>query len=258
MKIGHLFFVVSAVMGGAACGGTATIADKGGTGGAGGVGGASDCPAAEVFEARIGFFDAVVADNCVLKGLDGQAMDMVEFEGVLMNTGVGRVQIDGCPQKNCESPILHDIEVNTHGVAVEIPDGSYVHVRYGVVGAGNGCGYALSITNIESIEGMPPNPVEMGTGLWFYGSESGPDMGGAVKAVMMEEQMCGPGYPMGYGLRLSVGDDASKVKEVAMGETGVWVVETGMMPGSYMVKDLASLRVSAEKTEVGWVVARGK
>ncbi len=249
------------------CGGTALTgsSEGGGTGGAGGVGGGSGgfsgtCPAPDVFEARIDFFGMSVANNCELSLPGGQPGAVWTGEGVLNKTGAEAFQLDGCPQKNCESPILFDIQLSTKGVEPHIPDGTYVRLRYEALKSGDGCSYSFEIYNLAAIDGMPPNPTELGEGLWFYGMAYGSGDSAPVKFAWTGNAFCSPiansMWPYGRPVRLEAADDASKTLTLGMGEMQVWDIQTPLLPGIFDAKNLASIIISETAADISFVVSR--
>lgn len=258
----HLLLSIGAGVLWLGCGGSILTgsSEGGGSGGMDGGGSGGACPTSAFFEANITFFGAPVADNCTLLTLGGQPSALLITEGVLSNSGPQSFSIDGCPQKNCESPIIHDIKLNTQGVPLHIPDGTYVQLRYETVDTGHQCAYSMALFNVPAIDGMPPNPTELGTGLWLYGSVYGTGEGAPVKHRLNGDIFCGSvqsnNWPYGNAMTLEAGDDPAKILMLDMGEMQAWNVNSALLPGVYDAKNLASLTTSIETADMSFVVSR--
>lgn len=244
-----------------ACGGSVpepdgTTSEGGGGAGGGGPGSFEACPAAEHFKARIELNGALAHEDCEFHSGD-QAKLITE--GILTSSGPGSFDIDSCP-KNCESPMVYHVTLDTAGVPIAIPDGTYVEMRFSQADSVYQCGYALSIRNIPTFDGGQ-NPTEDGTALWLHAEVFGTSDEAPVEHDLSEDQVCGGDpshmeWPYGLDLILKESLDPSKTIQIPMGETVTWSPGTAALPGSYLAKNLASLVTSVETWDIGFVVAR--
>lgn len=209
---------------GTGTGGAGGIGDSGGAGGAGGIGGSGG--------AGGGLGCDQTNDHMVVKinPPNDPPPSCVLYQatvwgatGAIVQSDDSGFQFDACPPNaDCMASIA-SVTYDAPGLHLQIPQGTFVHVKYELAPTWGSCTERLTVMNIPTWGGLE-NPVTTQSMVWLASNEglveAAPEVGFKVNAVRLgciNESGCGPVPPDSYALEfaLSVGDSAL----VGMGQT---------------------------------------
>lgn len=226
-KLGALAVLVSCL---AACGSSVEHArggggtagtGAGGAGGIGGSGGAGGALGCDQTNDRVAVKIKPQSDPAVVCVMNQATI--WEATGAIVQSDDSSFQFDLCPPNaNCMANIA-SVTYDGPGLHLQIPQGTFVHVKYELAPTWGSCTERLTVMNVPTWGGLE-NPVTTQSVVWLASNEglveAAPEVGFKVSAVPLgciNESGCGPVPPDSYALEFAMpaGDNTL----VGMGQT---------------------------------------
>jgi hypothetical protein len=171
--------------------------------------------------------------TCPVNGAGGPESTAWEATGEVVKSATNTVVLDTCPPNADCMASFTTLDVKANGIAMQIPTGAFVHVRYELLPAWMGCNERVTIENVPSWGGLA-NPVSSGQELYLVGTDGTSEAPDDVPFTVSSEPLgCFPGAPSqgqsapeNYVL---IFEAAGQSTPVPMGQTAVVNVESQVL-----------------------------